>query len=154
MPLWLRRRTRLEDLDPTTAVEKVLRRMRNDRTEARFQVRAAEADANRLRAQTEGSPTEQRWSQDIDEHLGRVQKLRQDLARLEEMVSEAETWAKALAARASNARARLSLGGYLDDLERGDSVDVFQRLQRAVEELDWDIAGMSEVERLLENGDA
>jgi phage shock protein A len=152
MPFSWGKPPRPEELDAAAAVEQVLRRMRNDRTEARFQVRAAMAAAERLEAQAEGAAPDTHWSQVVGEHRRRVELLHQDLIRLEEKVREAETWAKALAARASSARARLSLGGFLEELETGDAVEAFHRLQSAVQELEGDVAGLKEVEKLLGDG--
>jgi len=150
MALWLRKHSQYEDLDPATAVEEVVQRLRNDCTEARFQVLSAEADLRRLEEQTAGPPTTDEWSQQLARHRRQVADLRRDLEQLERKVEEAEAYAKSLAARASSIRARLSLAEFLSDLETGDAVVVFDRLQAALSQLEFEAQGFDEVEGLLD----
>lgn len=154
MALWPRRRSTEEELDAAKAVERVLLRMKNDCTEARFQVLAAEADLRRLEEETEEGSVGDEWTGKLSAHRHQVSDLRKDLSRLEAKVSEAETYAGSLAARVSSARARLSLNDFLTDLEEGDSVEVFDRLRSLVRQREEEVSGMQEVEGILREPDA
>ena len=153
MPLWSRKRSSDEGLDPAAAVARVVERMRNDCTEARFQVLAAEADLRRLMDQTAKGAGRSEWSEQLSKHRQQVAHLRRDLGRLEGKVAEAEAQAHALAARASSSRARLSLSGFLTELETGDAVEVFDRLRDAVRDLEHEVDGFEAVEDLLSQAD-
>ena len=150
MARWLRKHSAYEDLDPATAVEQVVQRLRNDCTEARFQVMVAEADLRRLEEQTASPLSADEWSQQLARHRRQVTDLRRDLERLERKVEEAEAYATSLAARASSIRARLSLSEFLSDLETGDAVVLFDRLQASLSQLEFEARGLDEVEDLLD----
>jgi len=154
MPFWSRKRPEDVDLDAATAVERVLRRMRNDCTEARFQVFAAKADLRRLEEQSGRASESAEWSRQLAAHRRQVAGLCEELERLEEKVEDAETYAGSLATRASSARARLSITEVLVELETGDAVDVFERLRSTVQALEREADGMREVKELLERDHA
>ncbi len=142
--------SRRQDLDPAAAVEQVVRRLRNDCTEARFQVSATEADLRRLEEQAAAAPAGGEWSAEIVTYGEQVSDLRRDLGRLERKTEEAETYAGSLSARASSIRARLSLTEFLAELETGDAVELFDRLRGAVRQLEFEAKGLLEVEDLLD----
>ncbi len=141
---------RHQDLDPAAAVEKVVKRLRNDCTEARFQVLAAEAYLRRLDEQMDGGPAGGEWSREIAIYRQQVSDLRRDLGRLEKKTEEAEALGASLATRASRIRARLSLTHFLADLDTGDASEVFDRLKGAVRQLEFEARGFEEVENLLD----
>lgn len=143
------RDSRKGELSPKDAVEKLLTRMRNDCTEARFQVLAAEADLRGLEAQVEGLPSEEKWSKELLTHRKRVFDLRAALGHLEKKTKEAEVYAGALVAIESSLRARLSLDWFLAELESGEAVEVFERLKEAVQLLEFESQGLGEVRDLL-----
>jgi len=138
------------DLGLAAAVEKVVQRLRNDCTEARFQVLAAEVDLRRLEEQSDGAPTGGEWSRELAIYRQQVSELRRDLGRLERKTKEAETQGDSLATRASRIRARLSLTRFLADLETGDAAEVFDRIKGAVRQLEFEAKGFEDVEDLLD----
>ena len=148
MALWSRKHLHREDIDPATALGRVLEQLRQDRTEARFQVLAAEADLRHLEEETARSPSSDDWPEQVAAHRQRINSLRQALDRLEAKVGEAERQADSLAARARSARARVTVAQLMTDLGKGDAADIFDRIQRAVWDLESEAEAAEEIQAL------
>jgi len=141
------RRSAPEQIAPAAAVERVVQRLRNDSTEARFEVLATEGDLRRSEQAAADSPTDGS-DQQLVALRERVTALRDSLSRLEAKVAEAAALARSLVARASSARSRLVLTQLMADAERGDAAQVFDELQQAARQIESEAEAAEEVENL------